>query len=115
MAIGSEAPAPTDVLVAEAIELMRGARVAVLTGAGVSTDSGIPDYRGEVLPESVMARVSVEKASTLGWARYVGAGGCSIGMDTFGASAPLQELKKKFGFTVDHVVAAARQQIGGTR
>jgi transketolase len=75
----------------------------------------VPGYRDEVLPESVMARVSVEKASTLGWARYVGARGSSIGMDTFGASAPLQELTKKFGFTVDHVVAAARQQIAGAR
>jgi len=70
-----------------------------------------PEYREQVLPESVTARVSVEKASTLGWARYVGRGGRSLGMDTFGASAPLKELQKKFGFTVDHVVAAAREQI----
>jgi RpiB/LacA/LacB family sugar-phosphate isomerase len=67
-----------------------------------------PAYRTEVLPESVTARVSVEKGSTLGWARYVGTEGQSIGMDTFGASAPLQELLKKFGFTVENVVAAAR-------
>jgi transketolase len=59
--------------------------------------------------------VSVEKASTLGWARYVGTQGHSIGMETFGASAPLQELQKKFGFTVDNVVAAARQQVERTR
>jgi transketolase len=74
-----------------------------------------PGYRNEVLPESVSARVSVEKASTLGWSRYVGTDGHTIGMDTFGASAPLQELQKKFGFTVDNVVAAARQQIARTR
>jgi transketolase len=74
-----------------------------------------PAYRNEVLPDSVSARVSVEKASTLGWARYVGTQGASIGMDTFGASAPLQELQKKFGFTVDNVVAAARQQAARTR
>ena len=74
-----------------------------------------PDYRTELLPESVMARVSVEKASTLGWTRYVGTHGHSIGMDTFGASAPLKELRKKFGFTVDNVVAAARSQVARTR
>jgi transketolase len=74
-----------------------------------------PGYRTEVLPESVTARVSVEKASTLGWARYVGTEGQSIGMETFGASAPLQELQKKFGFTVDNVVAAARSQVARTR
>ena len=74
-----------------------------------------PEYREQVLPRSVTARVSVEKASTLGWARYVGTSGRSLGMETFGASAPLQELQKKFGFTLDHVVAAAKQQIAGTR
>jgi transketolase len=74
-----------------------------------------PGYREQVLPESVTARVSVEKGSTLGWARYVGIRGRSIGMETFGASAPLEELKKRFGFTRDHVVAAARQQIAEAR
>jgi transketolase len=74
-----------------------------------------PDYRTEVLPESVTARVSVEKASTLGWTRYVGTHGHSIGMDTFGASAPLKELQKKFGFTVENVVATARSQVARTR
>jgi len=74
-----------------------------------------PAYRTEVLPESVTARVSVEKGSTLGWARYVGTEGQNIGMDTFGASAPLQELQKKFGFTVENVVAAARSQVARTR
>jgi transketolase len=69
------------------------------------------DYREQVLPESVNARVSVEKASTLGWARYVGTRGRSIGMETFGASAPLKELQKKFGFTLENIVAAAKQQI----
>jgi transketolase len=74
-----------------------------------------PDYREEVLPEAVTARVSVEKASTLGWARYVGSGGGTLGMATFGASAPLKELQKKFGFTRDHVVAEAKRQIGRAR
>ena len=67
------------------------------------------DYRDEVLPPAVTARVSVEQASTFGWHRYVGAGGETIGMHTFGASAPLKELQKRFGFTVDAVVVAARR------
>jgi transketolase len=77
-----------------------------------------PEYREQVLPESVAARVSVEEASTLGWARYVGRGGHSIGMDTFGASAPLKELQKKFGFTPENIIRAAKEQIakaGGKR
>jgi transketolase len=74
-----------------------------------------PEYREQVLPESVAARVSVEKAATLGWKDYVGAHGHTIGMETFGASAPLKELQKKFGFTVDNVVEAAKQQIARGR
>jgi transketolase len=74
-----------------------------------------PDYREQVLPAAVAARVSVEKASTLGWARYVGSRGCSLGMETFGASAPLKELQKKFGFIPDNIVASAKQQIAGAR
>ena len=74
-----------------------------------------PEYREQVLPASVSARVSVEKASTLGWARYVGMNGRSLGMETFGASAPLQDLQKKFGFTLENVVAAVKQQIADTR
>jgi len=69
------------------------------------------DYQQSVIPDSVTARVSVELASTFGWGRYVGTQGHSIGMQSFGASAPLKELAKKFGFTVDHVVAAAKSQI----
>ena len=68
-----------------------------------------------MLPAAVTARVSVEKGSTLGWARYVGAMCRSIGMDTFGASAPLEQLQKKFGFTRDHVIAAVREQMAGSR
>jgi transketolase len=68
-------------------------------------------YRDSVLPPEVTARVSVEQASTFGWERYVGPTGARIGMETFGASAPLKELQKKFGFTVDHVVEAAREQL----
>ncbi|MGZ4860164.1 MAG: transketolase-like TK C-terminal-containing protein, partial [Candidatus Angelobacter sp.] len=67
------------------------------------------EYRESVLPASVTARISVEQASTFGWARYVGHAGKSVGMRTFGASAPLKELQKRFGFTSDAVVAAARE------
>jgi transketolase len=70
-----------------------------------------PAYRESVLPSSVTARVSVEQASTFGWERYVGFSGAIIGMQTFGASAPLKELTKKFGFTVDNVVNMAKEQI----
>lgn len=73
------------------------------------------DYRDSVLPPSVTARVSVEQASTFGWERYVGRTGASIGMTSFGASAPLKELQKKFGFTADRIVAAAKEQIAKKR
>jgi transketolase len=68
-------------------------------------------YRNSVLPPAIRARVAVEQASTLGWHRYVGLDGACIGMHTFGASAPLAALQKKFGFTPDHVVAEARKQV----
>jgi transketolase len=70
-----------------------------------------PAYRDSVLLPWLTARVSVEKASKLGWARWVGATGASIGMDSFGASAPLKQLQQKFGFTVENVVEKARQQV----
>jgi transketolase len=72
-------------------------------------------YRDEVLPPEVTARVSVEQASTFGWCKYVGASGHSIGMRSFGASAPLKDLMKKFGFTPDHVAAAATEQVRRVR
>jgi len=68
-------------------------------------------YQEEVLPSNIEARVSVEKASRFGWERYVGLKGERIGMRTFGASAPLKELQKKFGFTVEAVVSAAIAQV----
>jgi len=70
------------------------------------------EYRDSVLPPRVTARVAVEQASTLGWERYVGTSGRVIGMQTFGASAPLKELQRKFGFQPDRVAAAAREQLG---
>ncbi|MFM9884345.1 MAG: transketolase [Burkholderiales bacterium] len=68
-------------------------------------------YRDAVLPPSVTARVSVEQASTFGWERFTGLTGECIGMRSFGASAPLKELQKKFGFTVEGVIAAAHRQL----
>jgi transketolase len=70
------------------------------------------EYRNSVLPPKVKARVAIEQASTLGWERYVGPTGHVIGMKTFGASAPLKELQRKFGFEPDQVVAAAKKQLG---
>ena len=68
-------------------------------------------YRAAVLPPAVSRRVAVEQASTLGWERYTGLRGAIIGMKTFGASAPLKELLVKFGFTPEHVYAAAKAQL----
>ncbi|HKV92577.1 MAG TPA: transketolase [Candidatus Angelobacter sp.] len=73
------------------------------------------EYRERVLPSAVKARVAVEQASTFGWAQYVGHEGKVIGMKTFGASAPLKELLKKFGFTPDAVLSAARELLGKSR
>jgi len=70
------------------------------------------EYKAKVLPPEVKARVAVEQASTFGWSQYVGPTGTIIGMRRFGASAPIKDLQKKFGFTTDNVVAAARKAIG---
>jgi transketolase len=69
------------------------------------------EYRDTVLPPHVKARIAVEQASTFGWERYVGGSGCVIGMKTFGASAPLKELQRKFGFTPPSIVTAAKEQM----
>jgi len=69
-------------------------------------------YKESVLPAAVTARVSIEMAATLGWDRYVGPKGTMIGMHSFGASAPLKDLLKKFGFEPDNVVAAAKKLLG---
>ncbi len=69
------------------------------------------DYRDSVLPPGVLARVSVEEASTFGWERYVGSGGAMIGMRAFGMSAPGAHVEAHFGFDVAHVVDAARAQL----
>jgi transketolase len=75
-------------------------------------DQQTQEYRDSVLPPAVKARVAVEQASTFGWERYVGSAGRVIGMTTFGASAPLKALQKKFGFEPDRIVAVARQLLG---
>jgi transketolase len=72
-------------------------------------------YRESVLPPDVKARVSVEQASDFGWSKYTGSEGAHVGMESFGASAPLKQLLKKFGFNVEHVVTAAKSQIAWHR
>jgi transketolase len=69
-------------------------------------------YKESVLPGNVTARVSVEMESVFGWDRYVGPKGKSIGMHSFGASAPLKDLLKKFGFELDNVLAAVKEVLG---
>jgi transketolase len=69
------------------------------------------EYRESVLPPAVGARVSIEQASTLGWDRYVGPEGAMIGMHTFGSSAPLKDVTRKYGFTPERVVETARELI----
>lgn len=72
-------------------------------------------YRNSVLPPNVSVRVAVEQASTFGWERYVGDAENVIGMKTFGASAPLKELQRRFGFEPGHVVQAVKRQLGPGR
>ncbi len=76
-------------------------------------DHQTQEYRDSVLPPTVKARVAVEQGSTLGWERYVGESGRIIGMKTFGASAPLKALQRKFGFEPEQVVAVAKELLGG--
>jgi len=72
-------------------------------------------YRHSVIPPQIKARVTVEQASTLGWSRYAGEHGAMIGMETFGASAPLKALQEKFGFTADRIEACAKAQIAAIK
>ncbi len=69
------------------------------------------EYRDSVIPPDVTARIAIEQASTFGWSRFTAPSGDCIGMNTFGASAPLKELQKKFGFTVEQIVASAKRQL----
>jgi transketolase len=70
------------------------------------------DYRDSVLPPSITARVSIEEAATLGWDRYVGPEGATIGMHTFGSSAPLKDVLAEYGFTPDRIAETARSILG---
>jgi len=109
MASGSEVSLAVDAhekLVAEGIR----SRVVSMPSWEIF-DHQNAEYRESVLPSNVTARVAVEQASTFGWERYVGPTGRIIGMKTFGASAPLKELQREFGFEPDHVIAAAKEQL----
>jgi transketolase len=75
-------------------------------------DHQAQEYRDSVLSSKVKARVAVEQASTFGRERYVGTSGHIILMKAFGASAPLKELQRHFGFEPDQVVAAAKELLG---
>jgi transketolase len=113
LATGSEvalALAARDELAADGI----GARVVSMP-CWELFDRQSPEYREQVLPADVTARVAVEQASTLGWDRYVGDRGAVVGMHTFGASAPLRQLVTKFGFTPDHLARLARDLVAAER
>ncbi len=102
-------------LIVEAHEALttKGIRSRVVSMASWDIFEHQPQsYREQVLPPSVKARLAVEQASALGWERYVGDNGRVIGMKAFGASAPLKELQRKFGFEPDKVVAAALEMLG---
>jgi transketolase len=110
MATGSEVPLAVDAyekLTAEGVQ----ARVVSMPSWEIF-EKQPREYRDAVLPPDITRRISVEQASTFGWAQYVGFDGDKIGMKTFGASAPLKELQKKFGFTPDRLVACAHELLG---
>jgi transketolase len=67
------------------------------------------EYRDEVLPPNLPARVGIEAASPMGWLRWIGADGEMIALDHFGASAPAERLFEEFGFTTENAVAAVRR------
>jgi transketolase len=71
------------------------------------------DYRDQVLPPSLRARVSVEAGTTKGWERYVGLDGASVGMTSYGASAPAGVLYEKFDITAERVAQEARNLVNG--
>jgi transketolase len=102
-------------LVVDAHEVLtsRGIRARVVSMPSWEIFEHQPQsYRDDVLPPGVKARVAVEQGAVLGWERYVGASGRVIGMKTFGASAPLKELQRKFGFEPERVVAVAMELLG---
>lgn len=105
-------------LAVEAYEILKkeGIRARVISMPSWEIfDHQSDEYRESVLPSGITARISIEQASTMGWRRYVGPQGRTIGMHTFGASAPLKELQKKFGFVPERVVATAKELLGQSR
>jgi transketolase len=70
------------------------------------------EYRASVLPPAITARIAIEQASTFGWERYTGVAGRILGMKTFGASAPLKELQRRYGFEPENLVDAAKKMLG---
>jgi transketolase len=76
-------------------------------------DAQPEEYRKTVLPENVSARIAIEAGATQGWHKYVGADGRVIGLDHFGASAPMDDLYTNFGITAESVVQAARELLNG--
>jgi transketolase len=107
IASGSEVVLAVDAFEALALQGIR-ARVVSMPSWEIF-ESQPQSYRDEVLPPKVKARLAIEQGSVLGWDRYVGPEGRVIGMKTFGASAPLKELQRKFGFEPERVVAVAKQ------
>ena len=112
MVTGIEAPAPSDVLLDEAIRLMRGSRVAVLTGAGVSTDSGIPDYRGEGAPVRTPMTAQTFVASETARKRYWA--GSHLGWRTFGTTSPMKDWPPNPGLTVMTQIRSMRSSTNST-
>jgi transketolase len=110
IASGSEVPLAVNAFDALAAEGIR-ARVVSMPSWDIFEEQS-DEYRASVLPPAVTARVAVEQASTFGWERYTGPHGRIIGMKTFGASAPLKELQRKFGFEPEKLVAAAKEVLG---
>jgi transketolase len=101
-------------LCVEAFERLKGEGIAARVVSMPSWDlfeKQDQAYRDSVLPPALMARVSVEEGSVVGWERYVGQTGAMIGMRSFGASAPIKDLYERFGFTPDKIMAAAKDQI----
>jgi len=78
-------------------------------------DSQPEEYRNSILPPNIRARISIEAGTTLGWERYVGIDGTAIGIDRFGASAPMDEIYKHLGLTAQHVVDKALKLIEGKK
>lgn len=125
------AEAPTGIL--DVILLATGSEVALalaardeLSAGGIGArvvsmpcwelfDRQPKEYRDQVIPPEVTARVAIEQASTFGWDRYVGDSGAVVGMHTFGASAPLKQLLTKFGFTPERVAQVARERVAAGR